>query len=1103
MKIGDNVVIEGTATIENLPISNSSLSAIVQTDGNLFKRELGTISTASKESYIPGLSIAFPSIFNLNTESLDYNNRSLVVSLKNQLQGTVFMGPVSMNGTPAFRRILKSDLTDSNVVFTDDNTFVKKIGDTMTGSLIFSSTDGIVINNGPSYFMGVRDMGNISSTWARGLHKVILNGTVVDNIGHFGTATQLTYGYIGGISWNSTNAIRWTSDGRVGIGLANTNSPQEVLDVNGSIRMARSGGSSLVARDRGGIYIETPTDTSTAEMIVRHKWTSTNLTFGVGGTSNPSAGSMNSWGLYRWNNDRTVNGNDGFIGWTGDGDNVRISALAGSGVRMVTVGASGDLYSRTIPDFDGFVKKTGDTMSGDLNFSTAGSGLKFLDLLRVRFSSALTIIAGSTSGIEFRPVGYGDQTKTITFDSTGKINTSTHGDSSQWKQAFDRGDHAGLYLVYNPKATLSLSSSSHNLNDNLIGSYEAYVNSGSTNKPTNQGGFLSQRYFQSGSINYISQIYNTLDGNEMYFRVNNDINGSNWNRIWHSGNLIRPATQSWVQEQGYDNAYALLPSSASTVIGKYYAQKGSVNADDVRGNIAFYTQNNTVGSLDYCHHLNFGTNSTFNWQLRKAPTNGGGFGIRTRNSTGWTPWENIAYESFVINQLQNFYTKTESLDLFVGISNVQTIGGTKTFSNSPIVPTATLNSHAINKGQIESWVDAKGYSTQTLTAGTNIQINANNVISATNTTYSAGTLALLNTGTDTANRVWPTKVLADYVTNKIAQGADSIWEHTSGGGIRITNYDSLATRDGAIAIGRGSGSTKYNAIGIGTAANSDGNSGLAIGELSANTGTYGLALGPYSVNTAMEGVVIGPFLQNNQRGCTVTGRYNHPILSNTNNTINDFSPLFIIGNGKSASIRSNAYEMFSDGKGEFANVQSYKTQPSSFNDLDIPNWKFIQDNISGGGNGSEDYVSDYGSQISVFLESKANEQLSNSPYGGSGEILTQQRFLSVDKPTLVYLGNDGVWRKWNNAANAEEGNLTNRAVLGIALSDMKSVLLRGYYLGSMSIELETLVADIKNGNIFHSINKGLLMAGSSTSFTERVFGYSINESVAYFNPWMF
>lgn len=121
MNIKGNTTVEGEVLVEQLPITSTSLSAVVEVSGKLSKRQLGDIATLPKETYIPGLSVSFPPIFNLNTESLDYNNRSLVASLKNQMQGTSFMAPTNSNGTPAFRRIVKSDLSDAGVVFSDDS----------------------------------------------------------------------------------------------------------------------------------------------------------------------------------------------------------------------------------------------------------------------------------------------------------------------------------------------------------------------------------------------------------------------------------------------------------------------------------------------------------------------------------------------------------------------------------------------------------------------------------------------------------------------------------------------------------------------------------------------------------------------------------------------------------------------------------------------------------------------------------------------------------------------------------------------------------------------------------------------------------------------
>lgn len=112
------------------------------------------------------------------------------------------------------------------------------------------------------------------------------------------------------------------------------------------------GGSTLTARDRGGFSIVTTTNTSRAEMIVRHNWSANNVTFGIGGTSSGTAGSMTEWGLSRYLNNRTVNGKDGFFGWEGDTDVLKATALGGIGTRMVTATSTGVLQTQTIPTTD-------------------------------------------------------------------------------------------------------------------------------------------------------------------------------------------------------------------------------------------------------------------------------------------------------------------------------------------------------------------------------------------------------------------------------------------------------------------------------------------------------------------------------------------------------------------------------------------------------------------------------------------------------------------------------------------------------------------------------------------------------------------------------
>lgn len=59
-------------------------------------------------------------------------------------------------------------------------------------------------------------------------------------------------------------------------------------------------------------------------------------------------------------------------------------------------------------------------------------------------------------------------------------------------------------------------------------------------------------------------------------------------------------------------------------------------------------------------------------------------------------------------ELDNRYTKTEADNKFVPKEGNTTINGTKTFTESPIVPTPTLDEHAVNKEYVDNLIDSAG-----------------------------------------------------------------------------------------------------------------------------------------------------------------------------------------------------------------------------------------------------------------------------------------------------------------------------------------------------------------------------------------------------------
>ncbi|WP_435525359.1 pyocin knob domain-containing protein [Chryseobacterium indoltheticum] len=71
-------------------------------------------------------------------------------------------------------------------------------------------------------------------------------------------------------------------------------------------------------------------------------------------------------------------------------------------------------------------------------------------------------------------------------------------------------------------------------------------------------------------------------------------------------------------------------------------------------------------------------------------------------------WGNHANAGYLTNAaFSNYYTKNESLNLFVGNNGVETISNTKTFTDSPVIPPGILGTHAVNLNQLNSKANAQ------------------------------------------------------------------------------------------------------------------------------------------------------------------------------------------------------------------------------------------------------------------------------------------------------------------------------------------------------------------------------------------------------------
>ena len=116
---------------------------------------------------------------------------------------------------------------------------------------------------------------------------------------------------------------------------------------------------------------------------------------------------------------------------------------------------------------------------------------------------------------------------------------------------------------------------------------------------------------------------------------------------------------------------------------------------------------------------------------------------------------------------------------------------------------AEVNQNAFSNVTVGSTTIAADAKTDTLTlaAGSNVTLtpdatNDKVTIAATDTTYSAGTQALLEAGTDTANRVWQPKILHDYISSTVGAADAMRFKGTIGTGGTVTSLPESGVKIG-------------------------------------------------------------------------------------------------------------------------------------------------------------------------------------------------------------------------------------------------------------------------------------------------------------------
>lgn len=579
------------------------------------------------------------------------------------------------------------------------------------------------------------------------------------------------------------------------------------------------GGSTVGSRDVGGFAISTTTNTSRAEMILRHNWSANNQTFGVGGISSGTSGSMSQWGMYKWLNDRTVNGNDGFFGWEGDTDTLKASSLAGTGTRMVVADSVGRLSAQIIPsvptatqinnwntaynwgnhanagyattaqlglyiplsqrgaangvatlDAAGLIPTTqlpsyvDDVIEGaslavinalpanekqtgkiyvttDTNKSYRWSGSVFVEIS----SGAVQSVNGQTGvvNLTYSDVGASAVNHTHTIAQVTGLQSALDGkvDDSQVLTNVPAGavftdtiytlptatstNKGGVEIFSDTVQTVAsnavtaTASRTYGIQLNSAGQAVVNVPWVDTNTAYTAGNGLtltgtafSLPITVSGSGNYITDVAQNANG----------ITVTKGNLPSYSLTVATSTSLGGIRLFS-DVVNNMAPNSVTEIKGRSYAvqlnnnNQAVVNVPWTDNNI-IYTSSNGIVLAGTNFTPTYGTTVNTVAQGNDSRINNG------ETAFGWGNHANAGYLTY--SALSNYYTKNESLNLFVKSSGVETIADTKTFTHSPVIPNGTLGAHAVNKSQIELSTSSESE------GGQQLYISGNNSVNLTN-----------------------------------------------------------------------------------------------------------------------------------------------------------------------------------------------------------------------------------------------------------------------------------------------------------------------------------------------------------------------------------
>ena len=281
-----------------------------------------------------------------------------------------------------------------------------------------------------------------------------------------------------------------------------------------------------------------------------------------------------------------------------------------------------------------------------------------------------------------------------------------------------------------------------------------------------------------------------------------------------------------------------------------------------------------------------------------------------------------------------------------------------------------------------------------MTAGTNITIDANNVISAAAAEDELPTIASGDAG----------KVLT------VNSGENGVEWTTPSGSATVVGYE--ADSNMKIRIGSGNSQTQAGyIIGLNNSVKSTGGVPVVIGKdnhtLSGAANSVVMGTGNY---VSASGVVVAGQsieLPNNFYGTTVVGRYN-----NKNELASQAYP-FVVGTGTSYSNLKNG--LILDGNANLTVLGKMTVGAAPTNDMDVATKKYVDDNAGGGG--SATYIAGKGIEIDA---NNTISTVSNNPLIYSMLLMTTSGNLN-NMPNVVSLGASSTWDDFVN--NIKQGKV--------------------------------------------------------------------------------